>query len=75
MLDQEIAEKSAAIESEKESKLQLVEELKGKEATISEGISSDILFKLERIIRNKKGVGVVPVPRRCLHGMSHDSSS
>ncbi|MFA5851520.1 MAG: C4-type zinc ribbon domain-containing protein [Spirochaetales bacterium] len=61
MLEQEIAEKGAAIESEKESKLRSVRELKEKEASISEGISTDILFKLERIIRNKKGVGVVPV--------------
>lgn len=61
MLEQEIAEKSAAIESEKESKQASVVELKDQEKTISEGINTDILFKLERIIRNKKGVGVVPV--------------
>lgn len=61
MLDQEIKEKSAAIEAEREQKLSSIQDLKGKEAEISEGISTDILFKLERIIRNKKGVGVVPV--------------
>lgn len=61
MLEQEIAEKSAAIESEKENKLQSVRDLREREQIISEGINTDILFKLERIIRNKKGVGVVPV--------------
>ncbi len=61
MLDQEIKEKSSAIDQEKEAKLASVLDLKRNEAVISEGIGSDILFKLERIIRNKKGVGVVPV--------------
>jgi len=61
MLEQEIAEKSKAIENEKESKLATIKNLKERETVISEGISTDILFKLERIIRNKKGVGVVPV--------------
>ncbi len=61
MLDQEIKEKSSAIDQEKEAKLGSVEELKRNEGIISDGIGSDILFKLERIIRNKKGVGVVPV--------------
>ena len=61
MLDQEIKEKSSAIDQEKEAKLGSVKDLKQNEAIISDGIGSDILFKLERIIRNKKGVGVVPV--------------
>jgi len=61
MLEQEITEKSAAIESEKENKLATVKDLREREGSVSEGIGSDILFKLERIIRNKKGVGVVPV--------------
>ncbi|MGB4586564.1 MAG: C4-type zinc ribbon domain-containing protein [Rectinemataceae bacterium] len=61
MLEQEITEKSAAIESEKGSKQAAVADLRNQENTISEGIGSDILYKLERIIRNKKGVGVVPV--------------
>ena len=61
MLEQEISEKNQAIESERGSKAALVTELRIRETEISEGISSDILFKLERIIKNKKGVGVVPV--------------
>lgn len=61
MLDQEIKEKSTAIESEKERKQTAVSDLRAQEAVVSEGISTDILFKLERIIRNKTGIGVVPV--------------
>jgi len=61
MLEQEISEKSLAIENQKESKVAKVDELRTQENEISEGIGTDILFKLERIIRNKKGVGVVPI--------------
>lgn len=61
MLEQEISEKSQVIESQRETKAAEVERLKAEELTIAEGIGSDILFKLERIIRNKKGVGVVPI--------------
>jgi predicted nucleic acid-binding Zn-ribbon protein len=61
LLEKEIDEKSKAIDQERQSKLATVEELKAKEAVVSEGIGSDIIFKLERIIRNKKGIGVVPV--------------
>jgi len=61
LLEKEIDEKSKAIDQERQNKLTKVEELKAKEAVVSQGIGSDIIFKLERIIRNKKGVGVVPV--------------
>lgn len=61
MLEQEIAEKGQVIESQRETKAAEIERLKAEEQAISEGIGGDILFKLERIIRNKKGVGVVPI--------------
>ncbi|MDD3980871.1 MAG: C4-type zinc ribbon domain-containing protein [Spirochaetia bacterium] len=61
MLEEEIAEKGQIIESQRETKASEVERLKTEELSIAEGIGSDILFKLERIIRNKKGVGVVPI--------------
>ncbi len=61
MLEEEIAEKGQVIEGQRETKAAEVERLKGEELSIAEGIGSDILFKLERIIRNKKGVGVVPI--------------
>jgi uncharacterized protein len=61
MLEKEISEKNTAIDAEKGKKLESIVEFKAEENEVSKGISSEILFKLERIIRNKKGVGVVPV--------------
>jgi len=61
LLEQEIADKSEAIDRERQAKMTTIADLKAKEAVVSENISGDILFKLERIIRNKKGIGVVPV--------------
>jgi uncharacterized protein len=57
----EIAEKSAKINTEKESKVSEIGKLKGDEEKASEGIDKDILFKFERIIRSKQGLGIVPV--------------
>jgi predicted nucleic acid-binding Zn-ribbon protein len=57
----EIAEKSAKINGEKEQKLTEIETLKKDEEQSSGGIDKDVLFKFERIIRNKQGLGIVPV--------------
>jgi hypothetical protein len=57
----EIAEKSAKINGEKEQKLAEIETLKKDEEQASGGIDKDVLFKFERIIRNKQGLGIVPV--------------
>jgi len=57
----EIAEKSAKISNEKEQKLAEIEHLKTDEAKSSAGIDKDVLFKFERIIRSKQGIGIVPV--------------
>jgi predicted nucleic acid-binding Zn-ribbon protein len=59
--ESEIAEKSAKINAEKEAKLSEIEGLKGEEEKSSTGIDKDVLFKFERIIRNKQGLGIVPV--------------
>jgi uncharacterized protein len=57
----EIAEKSAKINTEKESKVSEIGKLRTDEEKASEGIDKDILFKFERIIRSKQGLGIVPV--------------
>ncbi len=57
----EIATKGAKISTEKEAKLSEIGELREKESRSSEGIDKDVLFKFERIIRNKQGLGIVPV--------------
>jgi len=57
----EISEKSAKINAEKETKVSEIGKLKADEEKASEGIDKDILFKFERIIRSKQGLGIVPV--------------
>jgi Zn-ribbon protein, possibly nucleic acid-binding len=59
--ESEITEKSAKINDEKESKLGEIESLKKDEENASNGIDKDVLFKFERIIRSKQGLGIVPV--------------
>jgi predicted nucleic acid-binding Zn-ribbon protein len=59
--DSEIAEKGARIKAEKESKITEIGELRVKEEDASSGIDKDVLFKFERIIRSKQGLGIVPV--------------
>jgi predicted nucleic acid-binding Zn-ribbon protein len=59
--ESEIAEKSAKINAEKEEKLSEISGLKTEEEKSSSGIDKDVLFKFERIIRSKQGLGIVPV--------------
>jgi len=59
--ESEIAEKSAKINVEKEAKLAEISTLKTQEEKASTGIDKDVLFKFERIIRSKQGLGIVPV--------------
>jgi predicted nucleic acid-binding Zn-ribbon protein len=59
--ESEIAVKSAKISGEKEQKLAEIVELRTSEEKSSNGIDKDVLFKFERIIRNKQGLGIVPV--------------
>jgi uncharacterized protein len=59
--ESEIAEKSAKINGEKEQKLAEIIKLKKNEEKSSSGIDKDVLFKFERIIRSKQGLGIVPV--------------
>jgi hypothetical protein len=59
--ESEIAEKSAKINAEREAKIAEIQKLKNQEEKASQGIDKDILFKFERIIRSKQGIGIVPV--------------
>jgi len=59
--ESEIAEKSTKINAEKETKLGEISELRSSEEKASSGIDKDVLFKFERIIRSKQGLGIVPV--------------
>ncbi|HUX36895.1 MAG TPA: C4-type zinc ribbon domain-containing protein [Rectinemataceae bacterium] len=57
----EISEKSTKVGTERDSKLKEIEELKDREQKASGGIEKEVIFKFERIIRSKQGLGIVPV--------------
>ena len=59
--ESEIAEKGAKISTDRDSKLKEIEELKVEETKASSGIEKEVIFKFERIIRSKQGLGIVPV--------------
>jgi predicted nucleic acid-binding Zn-ribbon protein len=49
------------IESESQTKRNNLDDLTSKEKDLIPGLDEDILFKFERIIRSKSGLGIVPV--------------
>ena len=57
----EIEEKRARIKNDEASMKARVAELKGKEDDITKDIDTEVVFKFERIIKSKQGVGIVPV--------------
>ncbi|MHB9291709.1 hypothetical protein Holit_00790 [Hollandina sp. SP2] len=57
----ELAERRASIEIEIAEKKAQVEQLVKQERAVTPDIDSEILFKFERIIRNKMGRGIVPI--------------
>ena len=59
--EEEISAKRTKIKNEEESMKARVEELKQKETDTTAEIDSEVVFKFERIIKSKQGVGIVPV--------------
>jgi predicted nucleic acid-binding Zn-ribbon protein len=59
--EQELAEKRAGIESEVAEKKKQVDALFKKETNLTEDLDSEVVFKFERIIRNKMGLGIVAI--------------
>ncbi len=59
--EKELEEEQKRIQDESEEKKQNLEELKEQEKEVTPGLDEEILFKFERIIRSKAGVGIVPV--------------
>jgi len=57
----EIGEKRARIQNEEASMRERIGELKGKETDLTRDIDPEVVFKFERIIKSKQGVGIVPV--------------
>jgi predicted nucleic acid-binding Zn-ribbon protein len=59
--EEELKEEDQKIQAESEEKHVLLDELVSEEKSIIPGMDEDILFKFERIIKNKSGLGIVPV--------------
>ena len=57
----ELAERRAVIEAEISEKKKQVDTLLKKEKKITADLDSEVIFKFERIIRNKMGLGIVAV--------------
>jgi len=57
----ELAEKRASVESEISTKKAEHDSLMDKEKDITPGLDPDVLFKFERIIRSKLGLGIVAI--------------
>jgi predicted nucleic acid-binding Zn-ribbon protein len=59
--EEEIKNEQAKIKHEIKEKTKVLKALQKDEEKISPGIDPEILFKFERIIKSKSGVGIVPV--------------
>ncbi len=59
--EEELKEEDAKIKAESDEKHVHLKELMSEEKAIIPGMDEDILFKFERIIKNKSGLGIVPV--------------
>ncbi|MDC7225859.1 MAG: C4-type zinc ribbon domain-containing protein [Spirochaetales bacterium] len=66
--EEELAAEEEKNKNESESKRQLLEELEEQEKQTTPDMDSEILFKFERIIKSKSGVGIVPVKNAVCSG-------
>ena len=66
--EEELRLENEKMENESEKKRQILQKLELEEKNIVPGLDEDILFKFERIIRNKSGLGIVPVKNSVCSG-------
>lgn len=59
--EEEIAAEKEKIESENEEKKEQLKQLEKEENQIVPDLDSEIVFKFERIVRSKAGLGIVPI--------------
>lgn len=59
--ERELEEEQERIRSESDEKKKTLNELKERENEITPDLDEEILFKFERIIKSKAGIGIVPV--------------
>ncbi|RKX74551.1 MAG: nucleic acid-binding protein [Spirochaetes bacterium] len=68
MQQDELTSENDKIKAENSDKETLLAQLQKKESKITPDMDDDILFKFQRIIRNKSGVGIVPVKSNICSG-------
>ncbi len=61
--EEDVAEEQSKIKLKVKDKNGELKKLAGDERRITPGLDDDILFKFERIIRNKAGIGIVPLAK------------
>ncbi len=59
--EEELSAEQEKIKNESAAKETVLKQLESEEKDVIPGLDEDILFKFERIIRSKSGVGIVPV--------------
>ncbi|RPJ06274.1 MAG: nucleic acid-binding protein [Spirochaetaceae bacterium] len=59
--EEEVKEEQAKIKHEMKEKQKVLKTLEKEETKITPGLDEDILFKFERIIKSKSGLGIVPI--------------
>jgi len=59
--EQELDDRRKKIEAEIQDKKKQLEALKKKESKLTENLDTEVIFKFERIIKNKDGVGIVAI--------------
>jgi len=59
--EKELEEHRKKIEAEIADKQRQIEELRKKESKLIENLDTEVVFKFERIIKNKKGIGIVAI--------------
>jgi len=59
--EKELSERRASISAEVAEKKAQADKLKEREDEITKGLDDEVLFKFERIVRNKKGQGIVAI--------------
>jgi len=57
----ELEDRRKKIEAEIADKQKQIDNLKKKEVKLTENLDSEMVFKFERIINNKSGIGIVPI--------------
>jgi hypothetical protein len=66
--EEEVQKEQAKIKESLHEKDKQVKSLERKEKTITPGLDEEILFKFERIIRSKSGLGIVPIEHGVCNG-------